>query len=90
MMVLHAKDDAPTNGHRANPHRIDAEPYAVIIRELLKSHTVRELVAASGYTSVTIRNIALGLTTSIYPATAKALTALVELLPSERVEVRPA
>lgn len=86
MMVLHT-----ANGHTPSPQRIDAEPYARIIRELLRQGlTMQRMAIHTGFTKVTIRNIALGITTWVYPATAKALTALVELLPSERVTLETA
>lgn len=87
MQLIHTKN-APTS-RRANA--IDAEPYAVVIRALLRQgHTLRELAVFVGYSTPTLRNIALGVTTSVYADTAKALTTLVELLPSERVELRRA
>jgi lambda repressor-like predicted transcriptional regulator len=89
-MILHTKHDPKLNGHFIpTPKRIDAEPYARIIRELLRSGwTMRKLALRTGFSPVAIRNIALSMTTWVYPDTAAELTKLVELLPSERVELR--
>ena len=87
MMVLH------TSGLRSVPIpevrtiKRDAEPYAKLLRQLLREgHTLRQLSKRADYSAVALRNIAMGVTSWIYPATARAIERLVATLPSEASE----
>lgn len=85
MMILHERHDRPMRV-RTVPVRStkrDAEPFAKLLRILLRDgYTIREIAQRSGLTREAVNNIALGITTWVYPATAACIEALVKSLPS--------
>lgn len=84
MMVLHTKHDRHARTIAVSPVKCDAEPYARLIRALLREgFTLRQLAQRADYSAQALRNIALGVTIWVYPRTAKAIRSLVATLPSE-------
>jgi hypothetical protein len=81
MMILHTKHDPVTADGET---KRSADPYATVLRALLRrGYHLRDLAEITGFETLTLRNIALGITAWIYPGTAAAIEGLIPLLPSE-------
>ena len=84
MQLIHAKGRPQTTAWKPSEARRPAEPYAQVLRALLRAGwTLRELANRADYSAPAFRNIALGMTSFVYADTASAIERLVAQLPSE-------
>ena len=84
MMVLHTKSVRPVRVVESGSSKRDAEPYAKLLRALLRDgYTLRQLAQRADFSAKALQNIALGVTVWVYPDTGKAIDRLVATLPSQ-------